>query len=153
MPLKFWSNSISILFILFTREGYVPKGTTLPQLYKAKVIYDSAFHPDSGKRMYGLGTMCAQVPGGMVITGILLAYYKWAIFTLLCDSWLLLPPLLGQHLKYSWANGWTNLSMLLSTTPIEMPSHKSQTSMWITYLVFPSCLLFPLLLPYLCSPY
>jgi len=40
------------------------------------VIYDSAFHPDSGERMWALGTMCAQVPGGMVITGILLAYYK-----------------------------------------------------------------------------
>ena len=81
MPLEllntgyFFNFAIFCLF-LFTREGYVPKGTTVPQLYKAKVIYDSAFHPDSGKRMYALGTMCAQVPGGMVITGILLAYYK-----------------------------------------------------------------------------
>ena len=58
------------------RKGYVPQGTTAEKLYAAKVIYDSAFHLDSGERMWALGTMCAQVPGGMVITGILLAYYK-----------------------------------------------------------------------------
>ena len=58
------------------REGYVPLGITVHQLYAAKVLYDSAYHPDTGEKMTALGRMSAQVPGGMVIIGLLLAYYK-----------------------------------------------------------------------------
>ena len=58
------------------REGYVPRGTTVAQLRAAKVLYDSAFHPDTGDKMNAFGRMSAQVPAGMVLTGILMAYYK-----------------------------------------------------------------------------
>ena len=60
------------------RRGYVPEGTTLQELYSAKVLYDSAFHPDTGEKMNIIGRMSFQVPGGMVLTGLLLVYYRYA---------------------------------------------------------------------------
>lgn len=54
----------------------VPAGTTKEQLVSAKVLYDSAFHPDTGDEMNLIGRMSFQVPGGMVIVGILMTFYQ-----------------------------------------------------------------------------
>ncbi|XP_003383928.1 PREDICTED: sideroflexin-2-like [Amphimedon queenslandica] len=56
--------------------GLVPNGVSLDELQTAKVLYDSAYHPDSGERMNLIGRMSFQVPGGMVILGSMLVYYR-----------------------------------------------------------------------------
>lgn len=48
----------------------------MQELYDAKVLYDSAFHPDSGEKQNIFGRMSFQMPGGMVLTGILMVYYR-----------------------------------------------------------------------------
>jgi len=47
-----------------------------PQQRKASALYQSAFHPDSGQLQNAVGRMSFQVPGGMLVTGAMMAFYR-----------------------------------------------------------------------------
>ena len=70
------SHRLDITCLFGVREGTAPPGTTEDELWEAKRLADSAFHPDTGEKMFIFGRMSAQVPCNMVITGLMLTFYK-----------------------------------------------------------------------------
>ncbi|XP_064616341.1 sideroflexin-2-like [Liolophura sinensis] len=62
--------------VLKYKAGQEPPGTTEEEVWYAKKLYTSAFHPDSGELQNVIGRMSFQVPGGMLLTGCMLQFYK-----------------------------------------------------------------------------
>lgn len=58
------------------REGREPPGTQEQEVKRALQLYKSAFHPDTGDLQNVFGRMSFQLPGGMLITGAMLQFYK-----------------------------------------------------------------------------
>mmetsp|Transcript_28661 Transcript_28661/g.58616 ORF Transcript_28661/g.58616 Transcript_28661/m.58616 type:complete len:327 (+) Transcript_28661:63-1043(+) len=62
--------------VMAYKAGKEPPGVTEDEIWAAKKLYDSAFHPQTGEKNFFLGRMSCQVPGNMLITGGMMAFYK-----------------------------------------------------------------------------
>eukprot|EP01006_Ploeotia_vitrea_P065905 TRINITY_DN94013_c0_g1_i1.p1 TRINITY_DN94013_c0_g1~~TRINITY_DN94013_c0_g1_i1.p1 ORF type:complete len:320 (+),score=26.55 TRINITY_DN94013_c0_g1_i1:48-1007(+) len=60
----------------YKKTGQLPQGKTEDDIWAAKNLMDSAFHPDSGELMMVPGRMSFQVWGNMTIVGGMLTFYR-----------------------------------------------------------------------------
>lgn len=73
---KFKNKTTIKTINLFRKGDGIPDGLTLDDVYKAKDVVDSAYHPETGEKMVIFGRMSAQVPMNMLITGCMVTFYK-----------------------------------------------------------------------------
>ena len=59
------------------RKGISLASVSKEEAIRARVIYDSAYHPDTGDKMNVIGRMSAQVPCGMLLIGGMMVFYKY----------------------------------------------------------------------------
>ena len=62
--------------VLDYKAGKEDKNLTEDEIWKAKELYDSAFHSQTGEKLFLPGRMSFQVPGNMCITGCMMTFYK-----------------------------------------------------------------------------
>ncbi|XP_048001704.1 sideroflexin-1-3 isoform X2 [Leguminivora glycinivorella] len=60
----------------YKKTKKMPPGMDEDKLWSMKYLYDSAFHPDTGEKMFVLGRMAAQAPMNTLITGCMITFYK-----------------------------------------------------------------------------
>jgi tricarboxylate carrier len=58
------------------RAGTEDKSLTEEEIWAAKELYDSAYHCQTGEKLFIAGRMSFQVPGNMLITGCMMTFYK-----------------------------------------------------------------------------
>jgi len=70
------THTVAGWIVTWCRDQAEPTGMIDADIWRAKKLHESAFHPDSGELQNVFGRMSFQVPGGMIITAGMLQFYR-----------------------------------------------------------------------------
>ncbi|XP_024894897.1 sideroflexin-2 isoform X4 [Pteropus alecto] len=113
-----------------SRMGIVPPGTQVEQLLYAKKLYDSAFHPDTGEKMNVIGRMSFQVPGGMIITGFMLQFYRQMALSYITATTTAVATAVGMNMLTKRApplvGRWVPFAAVAAANCVNIPMMRQQ---------------------------
>ncbi|XP_023367556.1 sideroflexin-2 isoform X3 [Otolemur garnettii] len=113
-----------------SRMGVVPPGTQVEQLLYAKKLYDSAFHPDTGEKMNVIGRMSFQVPGGMIITGFMLQFYRQMALSYVTATTTAVATAVGMNMLTKRApplvGRWVPFAAVAAANCVNIPMMRQQ---------------------------
>lgn len=105
------------------RRKQEPAGITHEQIRNAQQLTLSAFHPDSGALQNFIGRMSFQVPGGMLLIGCMISFYKTT----------------SAVVFWQWAN--QSFNALVNYTNRNAASDISQKRLAVAYVSSTTCAL------------
>ncbi|OWF55044.1 sideroflexin-1-like [Mizuhopecten yessoensis] len=114
------------------RNGERINGLTENDLWRAKHLYDSAFHPVTNEKMVLFGRMSSQVPMNMSITGCMLAFHKT---TPAIIFWQWMNQSYNSVVNYSNKAGSNVSDRQLAMSYVLGTSGAVGTALWIKSLV------------------
>lgn len=103
-PLNIFTNNKSLNKAKEIMDNYrqtrvLPSNVSVDDLWDAKYLFDSTFHPDTKERMFLAGRMCAQLPCNLVI---LLGTFIWSHYPVL---WQLINQAFNAIVNYTNRSG------------------------------------------------
>ncbi|KAJ4433018.1 hypothetical protein ANN_15275, partial [Periplaneta americana] len=125
------------------RDGAPMDKTTVDELWAAKYLYDSAFHPDTGEKLIVLGRMSSIAPANMILGAGMLTFRTTLGVSYVCATSAAVGTALGVNsfvTKFPPVVGrLVPLGAVLMAAAINLPIMRNQEYKYLYFIVLLPC--------------